>query len=319
MEGVYMLTTILFIAAGFVLLYFGAEFLVGGSSQIALRSGVSSLVVGVTIVAFGTSAPELVVSITSVFQGSGDVAIGNVVGSNIFNIAVILGLSALIHPIKVNRQVLRVDMPIMVSISFVVIFLLRDKTIDRLEGLVLFTGIILYTAGTIWFSKKGEASFPDSGEVARIKPGRTLPFNIALVLAGLAFLVIGSRLFVRGAVDLARILNVSEAVIGLTIVAMGTSLPELATSVVAACRKEDDIAVGNIVGSNIFNILSILGATGLLMPVHGQGITIMDLLFMAGSAVVLLPLMISGLRINRFEGILLLAIYAGYLCMLWPK
>lgn len=313
-----MFTTILFIAAGFALLYFGAEFLVRGSSQIALRFGVSPLVVGLTVVAFGTSAPELVVSITSVFNGSGDVAIGNVVGSNIFNIAVILGLSALINPVRVNRQVLRMDMPIMVTISFVVIFLLRDKTIDRLEGLALFTGILLYVGGTIWFARKGNVS-PERGGEVRMKPGESLLLYIVLVLAGLAFLVIGSRLFVKGAVDLARILNVSEAVIGLTIVAMGTSLPELATSVVAACRKEDDIAVGNIVGSNIFNMLSILGATGLLMPVHGQGITVVDLLFMAGSAVVLLPLMISGLRINRFEGLLLLAIYAGYLCMLWPK
>jgi len=312
-----MLSILFFILAGFVLLYFGAEFLVRGSSQLALRFGIKPLVVGLTVVAFGTSAPELVVSVTSGLKGFGNLAIGNVVGSNIFNIAVILGLSALIRPIKVHKQVLRIDAPILVAISLLLLFLLRDNTVSRFEGVLLTIGIISYVSFTVWYSRR----HPDevSADDLELNRRESIFLELLLVIGGMGMLVVGSNFFVRGAVGLAKLLHVSEAVIGLTIVAFGTSLPELATSVVAALRKQEDIAVGNIIGSNIFNILSILGITAVITPLHGQGITMMDLGFMAGIAVLLIPLMLRKFRLGRFDGALLLAIYGVYLRLLWPK
>lgn len=313
----FVLITILFILAGFVLLYFGAEFLVRGSSQLALRFGISPLVVGLTVVAFGTSAPEMVVSVTSGLKGLGDVAIGNVVGSNIFNVAVILGISALICPIKVNMQVLRIDAPIAVGLSLLLLLFLGDHTISRPEGLLLTLGIIGYVTFTILYSRRHPGSIPT--EELHLNKKESSVLDVLRIAGGLVGLIIGSNFFVKGAVDCATYLHVSEAVIGLTIVALGTSLPELATSLVAALKKQEDIAIGNIIGSNIFNILSILGISGLIAPLHAQGITMLDLSFMVGSAVLLVPLMISGFRLGRFDGVLLLSVYGVYLFLLWPK
>jgi cation:H+ antiporter len=310
---------IIFLIAGFVLLYFGADWLVKGSSRIALRHGVSSLVVGLTVVAFGTSAPELVVSVKAGLSGLGDISLGNVIGSNIFNIAVILGISAVIQPIKVNLKVLRVDMPIVLVLTFLFIFFLRDNTISRFEGIIFFIGIITYVVSTIRMGKKEGATanieFAEDGTKSLGGSGWS---DVMFVILGLGFLVAGSHFFVEGATRLAKVLQISDAIIGLTIVAAGTSLPELATSVVAAVKKHEDIAIGNIVGSNIFNILAILGVTCTLVPLHSQGISSVDLAVMAGTAVILLPLMRTGFKISRIEGGLLLTIYGGYMYYLWP-
>ncbi|MBN1575547.1 MAG: calcium/sodium antiporter [Chitinispirillaceae bacterium] len=312
--------TLFFLIAGVMLLYFGAEFLVRGSANLALRSGVSALTVGLTIVAFGTSTPELVVSVKAGFDGLGDIAIGNIVGSNIFNIAIILGISALVRPLKVSVQVLRIDTPIMVGVSLLFLILLLDSAITRVEGVFLFCGIIAYTGGSIYSGKKCVHGLAVSQTTeAPVQPKGTVPFDLFLIISGLGILVFGSRLFVKGAIDLAKLLHISEAVIGLTIVAAGTSLPELATSSVAAIRKEVDIALGNIVGSNIFNILAILGISGILTPLKAKGVGIVDLVFMVGTAACLLPFMRTGFRLSRIEGIALMGVYGGYLVYLWPK
>jgi cation:H+ antiporter len=310
---------VLFLLAGLVLLYFGAEWLVKGSSRIALRHGVSSLVVGLTVVAFGTSAPELVVSLKAGFTGFGDISLGNVIGSNIFNIAVILGISAMIQPMKVNLKVLKLDMPVVLAVTFIFIFFLRDNMISRIEGVLLFGGILFYTINTIRMGKKEGLALAAVSETKEVKccEGSMLT-DILFTLAGLVFLVAGSHFFVKGAIDLARTFNISDAIIGLTVVAAGTSLPELATSVVAAIKKEEDIAIGNIIGSNIFNILAILGITGTLVPLQSNGISFVDLGFMAGTALILLPFMRTGFKISRVEGGVLLAVYCGYLWYLWP-
>lgn len=314
-----MLITVLNLLAGVILLYFGAEWLVKGSSNLALRFGVPSLVVGLTVVSFGTSAPEMVVSVKSGLQGLGGLAVGNVVGSNIFNIAVILGLSALVRPLKVNVQVLKVDTPLMVLAMLVMFAMLRDSVLGRWEALLLFVSIIVYTSLTIYLGKKSQRQMPKvESNSLRVELNHPLWKDVLLVLLGLAGLVLGSNLFVQGAVALATAFKVSPAVIGLTIVAMGTSLPELATSIVASLKKQEDIAVGNIIGSNIFNVLAILGVSGLLTPLQAQGIGTVDLVFMLGTGVLLLPLMKARFRIGRLEGALFLALYGAYLWHLWP-
>ena len=311
-----MIVILILIVGGLALLTVGAELLVRGSSKLALHLRVPALVVGLTVVAFGTSAPELVVSISSNMRGLGDIAVGNVVGSNLFNIAVILGLAALIRPLKVNLKVLKIDMPIVVVLTLLVPILLLDDAISRLEGTALLCGIITYTGFTVFYGKKEAAGFQVSNQEDH--PKGSLVVQILLILGGLCGLVLGSRLFIDGAVEMAERFQVSEAIIGLTIVAAGTSLPELATSAMAAFRKEEDIAVGNILGSNIFNILAILGVAGSISPVHVQNISAFDLGVMIVVTLFLLPLVHTGYRINRFEGAALLVLYGGYLYYLWP-
>ncbi len=312
---------IIYIIAGIIFLYFGAEWLVKGSSRLALAMGIPSLIVGLTVVAFGTSAPEMVVSVSSGLKGIGGIAIGNVVGSNIFNIAVILGIAAIISPLKVNIQVLRIDAPIMMAATLIVCLVLLDGTLSRMEGAFLFAGIICYVVFSIYFGRKNNNN--ENNDVlipSKAKnPGKdwlSMLLNAAFIFGGLILLVAGSKLFVKGAVDIAHILNISETIIGLTIVSAGTSLPELATSVLAAFRREEDIAIGNVIGSNIFNIFAILGFTGLLTPITFSGIGIVDMLVLIGTAVLILPVMRSGFRINRAEGVFLLLTYCGYLTYL---
>lgn len=310
----------IYLIAGFVLLYFGAEFLVRGSARVALYYKVSPLVVGLTIVAFGTSSPELVVSVISSWKGLGDIALGNVIGSNIFNIAVIVGISSLIRPIKIDLKVIRFDTPVMIFVSIIFILFLRDFTINRIEAFILFVGIIIYTVVTFYLAKKEKLEATICEELTEIKGEESkLLKNILMIVGGIIMLVLGSDSFVKGAIGLARILNISDAIIALTIVAAGTSLPELATSVVAAIKKESDIAIGNIIGSNIFNMLAIIGVAGLITPLKTKGITFVDIGVMIGTSVLILPIMFSGSKINRLEGIFLLLIYGGYLFFLWPK
>ena len=311
-----MVEMFLLIVGGLALLTIGAELLVRGSSKLALHLKVPGLVVGLTVVAFGTSAPELVVSISSNISGLGDIAVGNVVGSNIFNIAVILGLAAVIRPVKVSLKILRIDMPIVVGLTVLVPVFLLDNLVSRLEGAILFCGIVAYTAFTIFLGKKESERSPSTtvGESAK----GSLVFQILFILGGLGALVVGSRLLVDGSVNLAERFQVSEAIVGLTIVAAGTSLPELATSLVATVRKQEDIAVGNVIGSNIFNILAILGLTGWISPIHVQNISQVDLGAMILVTLFLLPLIRTGFRITRVEGAALLMLYGCYLYYLWP-
>lgn len=307
-----MLLSLLILAAGFVLLYFGGDFLVKGSSSLALRLGLSPLVIGLTVVAFGTSSPELAVSLQAAFGGSGDVAIGNVVGSNICNLGLILAIAALIRPMVVAAQVIRVDMPIMIGVSVVVPILLYNGVVSRLEGLLLIAGLIAYIGLSLYLARKESAAVQKEFS-NEIEAHKSLWLDLGLVAGGLTGLMIGGSLFVKGAVELARGLGISEAVIGLTVVAIGTSMPELATSVVAALKGEGDIAIGNVVGSNIFNVLCILGTTAMIQPLQSSGITPVDLWVMVGMAAISWPLMHWGRRLGRIEGGILLAAYGCYM------
>ncbi len=316
-----MTISIALILAGFVLLYFGADWLVNGAANLAVKVGISQLVVGLTVVAFGTSAPELVVSLDAALNAHGDIAIGNVTGSNIFNLAFILGIASLICPIAINRQILRFDAPVMIIASIVFSLMILDGKISRPEALLLFSGILAYTGYLIVSSKKSSSSAQEESKEQNAPEiaGGSIAISIFYVLAGLITLVLGSRLLVEGAVAVAKILKISEAVIGLTIVAAGTSLPELATSVVAAFKKNADISIGNVVGSNIFNILCIIGLAGTVAPMSFPGISNMDIGFMLGTAILIYPFMLSGKILNRTEGGILLAIYVAYIAVLWPK
>ena len=303
---------------GGVMLYYGAEFLVKGGVSIALKFKISPLVIGLTLVAFATSAPELAVSVGATFNGHGDVAMGNVVGSNICNIALILGLSALIAPLPVNRKLLKLDMPLMMGASLLLaLFYLLNNGVNRWQGAIFFAGIIAYTVWSIYASRKEGVSEDDGGDEVEIKEVKTW-LSILLVAGGLLILVYGAKFFVGCATFVAAKLGVPEAVIALTVVAFGTSLPELATSIVAALKKEQDIAIGNVVGSNIFNILCIMGVTPVLKPVTAAGISLLDMGVMLGISLLLWGMMIFGKKITRAEGALLLLVnfvYVGYLVM----
>jgi len=310
-----MLTNLLFIGLSLALLFAGAESLVRGSASLALRLGLSRLLVGLTIVAFGTSSPEMVVSVKSALAHQGDIAVGNVVGSNIFNIGVILAIAALVCPIPVHRQVIKVDAPIALGVTLLVPLLLLDSRVGTIEGLLLVLGIVAYTWLNVVLARR-EAKTNDESEPV---PARHWGVDLGMIAAGLGILVLGSRLLVDNSVALAQTLGVSEALIGLTIVAAGTSMPELATSVVAAFRRQPDIAIGNVVGSNIFNVLSILGVASLVEPIHAPGISSLDLGTMVVFTILLLPLLYTGRVLHRLEGVLLLAMYGAYLFVLWPK
>lgn len=306
--------------AGLGLLVIGGELLVRGASALARAVGVPSLIIGLTVVAFGTSAPELAVSLKAGLGGQADLALGNVVGSNTFNVLFILGISALIVPLAVSTQLVRLDVPVMIGASATTWFLAADGVVSRGEGGMFCAGIVGYTALLIWLGKKQQPSSDQSAPrpTAPPEPIR-LRATVLPVLVGLVLLVIGARWVVEGAVELARLLGVSELLVGLTIVAAGTSLPELATSVVAAIRKERDIAVGNIVGSNIFNLWAVLGAAAAASP---AGVSVsptafrFDLPVMMAVALACLPIFFTGGRISRWEGALFLGYYAAYVTYL---
>lgn len=315
-----MLIAILLVA-GLACLYFGAEWLVRGGASLAVRLGVTPLLVGLTVVAYGTSAPELIVSTMAAAKGQGALAVGNVVGSNIFNIGVILGLTALICPMRVQLQLLKFDTPVMVGVALLFLVFFRDGQIELWEALVFLAAIVGYTVLNIRLARRQVSAEVQQEFGGSVPPPTGAAWKDAgLIVAGLAVLVLGSRLFVTGAVDLARLLKMSEALIGLTIVAAGTSLPELASSLMAAWRKQPDIAIGNVVGSNIYNILAILGVSGAIAPpINGQGVSQTDTLVMIGISLVLLVIAWTGFKLRRWEGALLLAGYGGYLWHLWPK
>lgn len=314
-----MLVDLLFIALALLLLFVGAEGLVRASASLALRAGLSRLMVGLTIVAFGTSSPELVVSIEAALTGQGDLSVGNVVGSNTFNIGVILGLTALLCPIPVRRQIVKLDAPLALGAALLLVVLLLDGALGRVEGALLFTGILAYISMNVVLAwRQGDTSSGNSDDAPNATVSRHWGIDLAIIVGGLVVLVLGSRLLVEHAVSLANDLGISEAVIGLTIVAAGTSMPELATSLVAAIRKQSDIAIGNVVGSNVFNVLGILGLASLVSPLSAPGISTVDYVTMIVFTLLIIPLLVTGRVLHRLEGGALLALYGIYLVVVWP-
>lgn len=310
-----MLVDLLLIAVGLAALTYGADKLVSGSASIALRLGVSPLLIGITVVAFGTSAPELIVSINAALSGNGGISVGNVVGSNIANIGLILGLASLITPMTVHYSLIRRDIPIMIGISLVSGWFIFGSEVSRLEGLFLFSGLIAFLYASVKWAKSDK---PDAGLALElelpVKAGDLTPATAwTFVVSGLVLLGAGSELLVRGAVSIAEDLGMTQTLIGLTIVAIGTSLPELATSITAALKGESDIAVGNVVGSNIFNALGILGISAMIRPLPTATFSLVDLGVMLAFTILMLPMARNDSRILRWEGFVLLAGYVGYL------
>lgn len=312
------------LAVGLTILTAGADVLVRGAVGLATAMRVSPLVIGLTIVALGTSAPELFVSLRSALNGQPEIALGNVIGSNVFNVLVILGLSAMIVPLRVDQQLVRLDVPLMIAVSIMAYLMALDGRISRLDGAVLTVGLVAYTTWSIRKSRqeKNPAVLAEYAEEFSPVPARGLGllFRLALVATGLGMLILGSGLFVDAAVTLARSWGLSELVIGLTLMAVGTSLPEVATSLVAAWKGERDIAVGNVVGSNLFNLMCVLGVTGLLspggIPVDGEAIH-QDLPVMVLVALACLPVFLIGHAIERWEGFVLLGFYFLYTAALF--
>jgi cation:H+ antiporter len=316
---------LLLLVGGLVGLAIGGEMLVRGASRLAAAAGVSPLVVGLTVVAFGTSAPELAVSLSAVLEGTPDIAVANVVGSNIFNVLFILGLCGVIAPLVVAQRLVRLEVPLMIGVSFVALLAALDHRLARWEGVALVAGLVAYVGWAIRDSRResaavreeyaGEFGERGTGPFAGRPRGVAWVLDLALVVGGLVVLVIGARAFVKGAIVLARAMGVDEVVIGLTVVAAGTSLPEVAASLIATLRGERDIAIGNVVGSNLFNLLGILGLCAVVAPGGlpvAQSILRFDLVVMIAVAAVCLPLFFTGRRIDRWEAALFLAAYVAY-------
>jgi len=338
----------LLLIVGFGLLYYGAEWLVKGSANLARSLGVSPVVIGLTVVAFGTSAPELVVSVLASLADKSMIAVGNVVGSNICNIGLVLGSAAFLMPLTADRSVLKRDIPLMLAISTYLLILTLDSRISRIEGVTLFGGVILYTIFNYYISAResrlaAQAAADDPGntgtaalesperaaepiseadaEIAEIGIIESRPRQIALIIVGIAGVIIGADVLIDSAVVLMKALGLSEKFIGLTVVAIGTSLPELATSIVAALRKEMDISIGNVVGSNVFNILGVIGAAGIVRPILVPGGffesgLVYDYLVMMFVSFLPWLLMRRDCRLGRGGGFLLLCCYVGYMSYL---
>jgi cation:H+ antiporter len=303
----------LFIAAGFLLLFFGGDFLVRGAESIAIRNGISPLVVGLTVVAFGTSSPELFISVNAALEGFDDVAIGNAVGSNICNLTLVLGLAALLRPIKVEAQLMKLDGPILIFCSFVLIWMLMDDVISRTDGTILVTGIAIYVFGSIYLSRRDKKLLDREFEETMHKDHPSTWNSIGLLGLGLVMLGFGADFFVDGAVTIAQELSIPEALISLTLIALGTSLPELATTIVASIKGRGDIAVGNAIGSSIFNILAILGITSMIEPLSRGSINWIDLGSKTFISIALLPMLFTKNTLSRPEGGILLATYFSYI------
>jgi cation:H+ antiporter len=322
-----MIWLLLYCSIGFLMLYFGAEWLVKGSSSLARSLGITPIVVGLTVVAFGTSAPELVVSLICSIKGQCMIAVGNVVGSNIANIALVLGLSATLQPIQSDPIVAKRDIPIMLGISLYLLILSFNDMISRLEGATLLVGIVLYTILNYYFAVKRSREKYDADcvvadeTVEEVEFVASRPKQIVFIVVGIFGVTLGAKIVVDNAVEIMKILGVSAKFIGLTIVAFGTSLPELATSVVAAIRKEMDISIGNLVGSNVFNIMSVIGVASLVNPIPipggfvGSGLMI-DYLVMLFTSFLPLIMLRKNNTITRLDGIILLGCYAAYITYL---
>jgi len=310
-----ILIIILYFVLGLVALYFGGEGLVSGASNLARMLGISPMVIGLTVVAFGTSSPEFLVSIMAAFRGSSDIVIGNIVGSNISNIALILGVSAILCPIIIHIKLIRIEVPIMIFLSLLLYALAWGLRIGRLEGGILFTALIAFIVYSYYAARKGSYKAEAGFEEIK-KNGGYLKQTVFLIL-GLVGLIIGARLLVNSAITIAQLFGVSEFVIGITAVAIGTSLPELSTSIVAALRKEQDIIVGNIIGSNIFNI-GILGLVSVIRPIKVEpSLLRFEFPVLIFFTVLVLPLMKTGFRLSKVEGLVLLLLYAVFIYLLF--
>lgn len=312
-----MLIDLLLVSTGIALLWVGGESLISGSTALARRLGMSPLVVGLTVVAFGTSAPELAATLAAALQGSPELAFGNVVGSNVFNVGLILGVAALVFPLAARARFLRREMPFMIATGALLLPLVANGRIGRLEGLLLLTLL----AGYLWtLLRKDEESARVAEEFAREYGQVQAPLwaSVLRVAVGIGVLVIGAQVLVAGAVGIAREVGISERVIGLTLVACGTSLPELASALVAAARREGDIVLGNVVGSNVFNVLAILGTTSMVVPIEVdvRAGTWIDLAVMLGLSLALWPFLHSRRRLERWEGALLVAGFVAYMAWL---
>ncbi|MGB0113660.1 MAG: calcium/sodium antiporter [Ilumatobacteraceae bacterium] len=319
-------STIALLLVGFVALVLGAEALVRGAARLAARTGMSGVVIGLTVVAFGTSAPELAVSVGDALRGgdaAGSIAVGNVVGSNIANVLLVLGLAATIGgSLFVAQRIVRLDVPIMIGASVLVLVFALDEELGRIEGLVLLGALIVYVTWTVISATRGttpaiETEYDDALDPEALAKA-SVAADLGYLIAGLALLVVGSQLLVSAASDIAAELGVSDLVIGLTVVAIGTSLPEVATSVLAAVRGQRDLAVGNAIGSNLFNLLAVLGVTAAIsngIPVAASAVQV-DIPVMVAVAVACLPMFSNGYVLKRWEGIVFLGAYAGYLTWL---
>ena len=307
-----VIITIVQVIGALALLYGGGEMLVGGASVLARRVGISALAVGLTVVAFGTSMPELVVSLDAALAGASDISIGNVVGSNIANVALILGLSSLIRPMAVEAKLVHVDAPLMVGVSLVLVGVLLNGDASRFEGSLLAVGLVAYILFTLWEARRESEIVRQELASAAPKAEAGAAVSTLGIVLGLGLLVAGGHLLVSAAIEMAQSLGVSQAAIGLTVVAVGTSIPELATSLVAALRRRGDIGVGNVVGSNIFNILGILGVTALVHPLPMGDVTWFDLGTMVVLAGAVTTVLLVRHRVGRVEGIVLLASFIAY-------
>lgn len=304
------MTDILSIGFGLIALFFGGEMFVSAASQIARQIGISTLVIGLTVVAVGTSAPELIVSVGAALEGSSDIALGNVVGSNSTNIGLIVGLAALIMPFAVHVRMLRQEIPLMIAVTLIAYVLMLDQMLSRTDGILLLVGAVAYFIWMVVSSRQVqvEQDTPQDAPAKAINPRRAA----FLLVIGLLLLLAGARFTVNGAVNVATAIGISELVIGMTLVAMGTSLPELITSVVAARRGESDIALGNVVGSNIANLLVILGMTAVIQPIPvAQDVIQFDALVMIGFSLLLIPFAFNR-HISRREGLAFILAYSAY-------
>jgi cation:H+ antiporter len=311
-----MATTIVLLIIGLIVLIIGGDYLVRGSSSIALRLHLSPLVVGLTIVAFGTSAPELLISIQSALKGSPDIAMGNVVGSNICNLALVLGITAVVNPVKVQLNSIRVDWPMTMGASILLYLLVLEGILTAIEGVIFIVCLIVYVAFIVTQSRKDVKSAKLKLDIADLPdaPKQQIWKDIFFIILGCVALFFGSEWFVISAKDLALSLGVEERVVGLTIVAFGTSLPEMVTAAVASFKGESDLALGNLMGSNIFNILSILGITAIIQPISVHEVILnKDLIWMLMITLMILPLMIVRREVGRGDGAVLLIVYAVYI------
>lgn len=304
---------IVWLLLSFVILYYGAEGLVFGASSLAKRLGISALVIGLTIVSIGTSMPELLVSIKAAMNGQSAISIGNALGSNLFNIGIILGLSAIIYPLLAKKQLLKFDVPVMILTSVLFLLLFLDSKISRIEAILMVILFLSYTTYLLVSSKRKHNINPNRDEDDDIKLTKHWALDILFIVVGLVALVWGSDLLVVNAIIIAERLGMSEAMIGLTIVSAGTSMPELATSAVAAFKKRTDIAIGNIVGSNIFNILLILGVAGIIQPISTPDINYIDALVVVALGVLLWLFMKMSASIRRWQGVVFIVLYVLYI------
>jgi cation:H+ antiporter len=310
-----MATTIAILVIGLIILIIGGDYLVRGSSSIALRLHLSPLVVGLTIVAFGTSAPELVISVQSALKGSPDIAMGNVIGSNICNLALVLGLTSVISPVKVQSNSIRIDWPMTMGASILLYIMIREGYLIGLEGMIMVTVLVIYLVLIIKQSRKNIlASKAEEEDKIPDPPSKQIWKDLVFILLGCAGLYFGSEWFVGSAKELALSIGVEERVVGLTVVALGTSLPELATAAVASYKGQTDLALGNLMGSNIFNILSILGITSIIKDIHVHEIILnKDMMWMLLITLMILPLMVIRREVGRVDGLILLIVYTVYI------